>query len=219
MAIGKGVLSDLFKGIVFKRLSPVEVDAERSNQHEFNGSSPLVELFGRKQPQRLEADFFWMSNTGELHTERGMLTWYDARARHPTRTEYRLYYHDNSVTRYASAGDTLLIGRKSDESTFLLIAPSTGEAAARIAWLFGIESEPGAAFAALDLDAASRSGLSMTFGVDEPDKMSFWERDEHTRFSQEPAELRNSIRTLQKRLGEHGGWPTSKAWTTFEPEE
>lgn len=219
MATGTGVLSDLFRGIVFKRLSPVEVDAVRSNQHEFNGSRPLIELFGREQPQRLDTDFYWMSNAGQLLSERGMLTWYDARARHPTRTEYRLYYYDNSVTRKATAGDTLLIGRKPDDSTFLLIAPSTGAAATRIAWLFGIEVEPGAAFAALDLDAAERSGLSIAFGMDDPEEMSSWETDESARLSNEPPELRDSIRILQKRLGEHANRPAAKALPTFQPEE
>ncbi|MER8470435.1 hypothetical protein NKH23_13570 [Mesorhizobium sp. M1328] len=219
MATGTGVLSDLFKGIVFKRLCPVEVDAVRSNQHEFNGSRPLIELFGREQPQRLDTDFYWMSNAGQLVSERGMLTWYDARARHPTRTEYRLYYYDNSVTRKATAGDTLLIGRKLDKSTFLLIAPSTGAAATRIAWLFGIEVEPGAAFAALDLDAAERSGLSIAFGMDNPDEMASWETDESVRLSDEPPELRNSIRILQKKLGEYASRTEVTTLPTFQPEE
>ncbi|MBZ9769419.1 hypothetical protein LB526_21905 [Mesorhizobium sp. CA6] len=219
MAAGTGVLSDIFSGIVFKRLSPVEVDAVRSNQHEFNGSRPLIELFGRAQPQRLITDFYWMSNAGQLLSEKGLLTWYDARARHPTRTEYRLYYYDNSVTRKAVAGDTLLIGRKPDGSTFLLIAPPTGAAATRIAWLFGIEVEPGAAFAALDLDAAERSGLSTAFGVGDQEEMSIWEIDESARLSDEPPELRNSIRILQKKLGEHANGPTASTSSTFQPEE
>lgn len=218
MATGTGVLSDLFRGIVFKRLSPVEVDAVRSNQHEFNGSSPLIELFGREQPQRLDTDFYWMSNAGQLLSERGMLTWYDARARHPTRTEYRLYYYDNSVTRKATAGDTLLIGRKPDESTFLLIAPSTGAAATRIAWLFGIEVEPGAAFAALDLDAAERSRLRLGLGMSAGEGQPAWEAEKEKALPIQPPELRSSIRELQRRLGSSEEWSYDERSLPFEPD-
>ena len=34
-------------GIVFKRLSSVEADKKKSNQHEFNGSNYLKELLGK----------------------------------------------------------------------------------------------------------------------------------------------------------------------------
>lgn len=197
-----GVLSRLFRGVVFKRLSPVEVDAKRSNQHEFNGSKPLIDLFGREQPQRLKTDFYRMSNAGEFLSESGLLTWYDARARHPTRTEYRLYYYDNSVTQQACAGDTLLIGRKFDGSTFLLTSPSTGAAAVRIAWLFGIEIEPGAAFAALDLDHKERLQLSdgLQIGFSEPS--SAWEPESNAALEGEAPEIRSAVRELQKRLSQ-----------------
>jgi hypothetical protein len=197
-----GMLSNLFRGVVVKKLATVEVDAKRSNQHEFNGSKPLIDLFGRQQPQRLQTDFYRMSSAGKLMSASGMLTWYDARARHPTRTEYRLYYYDNPVTQQASAGDTLLIGRKVDGSTFLLTAPSTGAAAARIAWLFGIEIEPGAAFAALDLNRTDKLQLSegLQFGLSEP--ASVWEAENHAVLEGESPEIRSAVRELQRRLSE-----------------
>ncbi|TIQ33090.1 MAG: hypothetical protein E5X48_25110 [Mesorhizobium sp.] len=214
-----GVLSSLFRGIVFKRLANVEVDATRSNQHEFNGSRPLLDLFGREQPLRMPTDFYHMSDIGHLQSERGLLTWYDARARHPTRTEYRLYYYDNAVTRQAKAGDTLIIGRKVDGSTFLLVAPSTGAVAKRIAWLFGIEVAPGAAFAALDLDAAEKAGLSNALGLSDADDTSFWQAEESPRLAAEPPELRDAIRVLQKQLGSHGNGKTDHASSTFIPDD
>jgi hypothetical protein len=35
--------------------------------------------------------------TGAVSAD-GVISWYDARRRHPTRTEYRLYYKGNEVT-------------------------------------------------------------------------------------------------------------------------
>jgi hypothetical protein len=196
------VLSNLFRGVVVKRLAAVEVDAKRSNQHEFNGSKPLIELFGRHQPQRFQTDFYRMTNAGEFMSASGMLTWYDARARHPTRTEYRLYYYDNSVTQLASAGDTLLIGRKIDGSTFLLTSPSTGAAAIRIAWLFGIEIEPGAAFAALDLNRAEQLQLSKGLQLGFSESPQAWEAENHIVLEGEAPEIRSAVLELQRRLGQ-----------------
>ena len=199
---GSGVLSNLFRGVVAKRLSSVEVDAKRSNQHEFNGSKPLINLFGREQPLRLKTDFYRMSNAGEFLSDSGLLTWYDARAQHPTRSEYRLYYYENAVTRLACAGDTLLIGRKYDGSTFLLTSPSTGAAAVRIAWLFGIEIQAGAACAALDLDHAERLRLSggLQIGLSEP--ASLWEPELDVLLEGEAPEMRSAVRELQRRLSQ-----------------
>lgn len=117
-----GVLSPLFSGAVFKRLSAVETDITRSNQHEFNGSKPLIGLFGKDHPQKIPTDFIRMSDDGGVLADTGMLTWYDARARHPTRSEYRLYYYDNAVTAKARENDILLIGKRHDGSTLVLMA-------------------------------------------------------------------------------------------------
>lgn len=211
-----GILSKLFRGVVVKKLAPVEVEAKRSNQHEFNGSKPLLDLFGRQQPQRLQTEFYRMSGAGELTSASGMLTWYDARARHPTRTEYRLYYYDNPVTRQASAGDTLLIGRKVDGSTFLLTAPSTGAVASRIAWLFGIEIKPGAAFAALDLNRADKQQLSEGLQIGLSELPSAWEAESHAALEGEQPEIRSAVRELQRRLGR--GSPSNTAFQSREGE-
>ena len=42
----RGLLSDYFDGVAVKRLSAVEANILRSNQHEFNGSKALRALFG-----------------------------------------------------------------------------------------------------------------------------------------------------------------------------
>lgn len=174
---GEGVLAAAFSHIVFKRLSAVEADAGRSNQHEFNASSGLRAAFGRDQPQRLTTDFIWMPDDGAYVRERGVLTWYDARARHPTRSEYRLYYRDNDVTRRAGPGDLLLIARRRDGTVLLLMAPGAGEALARISWLFGIDCEPGASFAALAISPEVRRDLARGILGDVSTARDEWSED------------------------------------------
>jgi hypothetical protein len=208
-----GVLSPSFSGAVFKRLSAVETDITRSNQHEFNGSKPLIGLFGKEHPQKIPTDFIRMSDDGGVLAETGMLTWYDARARHPTRSEYRLYYYDNAVTAKAREGDILLIGRRHDGSTLVLMAPGSGLAAARIAWLFGIEVEPGAAFAALDLSEDERSALGEGLGISLATG-SLWESefdpvwaDHDDGKSGLPA-----VRAVQQLIGREREWKSEGDW-------
>lgn len=213
-----GVLSAAFVGAVFKRLSAVETDITRSNQHEFNGSKPLIGLFGKEHPQKLPTDFIRMSDDGGVLAETGMLTWYDARARHPTRSEYRLYYYDNLVTAKAREGDFLLIGKRHDGSTLVLMAPGSGLAAARIAWLFGIEVEPGAAFAALDLSEDERSALGDEFGISK-DTGSSWESELDPVLSDNENGVVPAVRAVQDLIGVERDWKSGGDWLTASGEE
>ena len=206
-----GVLSPSFRGAVFKRLSAVETDITRSNQHEFNGSKPLIGLFGKEHPQKIPTDFIRMSDDGGVMAETGMLTWYDARARHPTRSEYRLYYYDNSVTAEAREGDILLIGKRHGGSTLVLMAPGSGVAAARIAWLFGIEVEPGAAFAALDLSDDERSALGHGLGIS-PNTGSSWESEIDPVLGNDSNFGLSSIRAVQQVVGHERRWKSDGDW-------
>ena len=105
---GDSLGSPDFQHIVFKRISAVEADRSRSNQHEFNGTAPLRGAFGKYQ-RRIPTDFVRMADDGSWISASGDLTWYDARAMHPTRTEYRLYYRNNAVTTLTAEGDVLVL--------------------------------------------------------------------------------------------------------------
>lgn len=213
-----GALARAFTAVVFKRLTPVEADASRSNQHEFNASPALRAMFGPGQPQRLDADFVWMPDDGEFASETGNLTWYDARARHPTRSEYRLYYRDNAVTARACAGDLLLIGRRPDGRVLVLLSPGTGRAAERIAWLFGMEESPGAAFASL--------GCSPDFGgVGEEAASAYlagpadagWESDTPVVAPRHDPAVRDGARTVQAGFATLADDPAGADWEHAEP--
>src|SRR5258708_5010304 len=112
----KGYLSQYFKGLASKRLSAVETDPARSNQHEFNGVQQLKNILGPPSGKmRYDTKFIYISDDEtKTITEDGFLTWYDAREKHQTRSECRLYFSKNTVIDDASDGDLLLIAKKAD---------------------------------------------------------------------------------------------------------
>lgn len=133
-----GAVADEFHGVAFKALSAVEVDPNSSNQHEFNGAKALKKLFGESERRSFDARFFYFGDDEEnVLVEDGYLTWYDARERHPTRSEHRLYFPDNAVMEQATAGDMIMFAQRSDGSVFVIVADPAGTVWNQLAWLFG----------------------------------------------------------------------------------
>lgn len=133
-----GYLSQYFDGIMAKRLSEVEANLAKSNQHEFNGVAAMKRIFGTER-QKFPTKFLFLDDENPPISEDGFLTWYDAREKHPTRSEYRLFFPTTAVSRAASAGDILFIGFRPDKSALVVIAPGTSTIASQLAWLFNIE--------------------------------------------------------------------------------
>jgi hypothetical protein len=135
-------LSEYFTGVVIKRLSDVEINAAVSNQHELNGVMPFRELFGDDRVENINTEYIYFDDFEEntLRAD-GILTWYDARENHPTRTEYRLYYTDNDIIRKAEAGDLLLLGLKTDGKALLVIARRASTAENQLACLFDLQQD------------------------------------------------------------------------------
>ncbi len=146
MSLRRGMLSDYFKGIVSKRLSSVEADTSRSNQHEFNGVAALRTLFGAEQPRKFPARFLWMSDEQEALAEDGFVTWYDARENHPHRSEYRLYFPTTSVSEIAQEGDVMFIAQRTNDSVLVVIVPAASTVQSQLSWLFGLDNQPGLTF-------------------------------------------------------------------------
>jgi hypothetical protein len=138
----RGYLSDYFDGIAAKRLSAVEADMTRSHQHELNGVERLKQLFGPASERRMySARFLYL--TDDEHAPLvadGTLTWYDARERHPTRSEHRLYFPANPVMDKARAGDLLVIARRPAGTVLLVVAEQGSTVANQVQWLFGTEN-------------------------------------------------------------------------------
>jgi len=136
----QGHLSEYFTGVAVKRLSAVEADIFRSHQHEFNGVEGLKRLFGQaEEKQTFPARFIYLNDhDDEPVIADGYLTWYDARDRHPTRSEHRLYFPTTTVSDCAAEGDVLVIGRRPDASVLVVIAEKGSTIANQVQWLFGV---------------------------------------------------------------------------------
>ena len=138
----KGFLSQYFEGIAIKRLSAVEVNTDVSNQHEFNGSRPLRNLFGDER-RTCDVRFLWFGGENEGISSDGRITWYDARERHPTRSEYRLYFNRNDVMDMAKENDLLIVAKRPGDEFFIIVIRQDSTFENQMLWLFGIEDQIG----------------------------------------------------------------------------
>ena len=169
MLIRRGSLADHFEGVAAKRLSAVETDPKRSNQHEFNGVGALRRLFGDDDRREVPARFVWLGEEQEGISEEGVISWYDARRAHPTRTEYRLYYPSNGVMNAMKAGDFFLVATLKDGSAMVIVAPGESTIESQLKWLFGLEEQAGLEFAARELrtDTAAELDFAARYILDE----------------------------------------------------
>ena len=133
----QGYLSQYFNGVVAKRLSTVEINLSKSNQHEFNGIAAMKELFG-KERQKYSAKFIFLDDEHEPICDTGFLTWYDAREKHPTRSEYRLFFPTTTVSKVASVNDNLFIGLCPNNTVVVIVAAAESTVSSQLAWLFDI---------------------------------------------------------------------------------
>jgi hypothetical protein len=142
-----GYLSQYFEGVAMKRLSAVEADVIRSNQHEFNGVEGLKRILGEPvDKQKYDATFLYLSDDDEPISESGFLTWYDARQRARiergvNRWEYRLYFPTNLVSQCAAEGDLLIIAKRPDQNLLAIVAENESTIARQIIWLFGFSGD------------------------------------------------------------------------------
>lgn len=136
MSLKNGYLKQYFKGIIAKKLSVVETTPKTSNQHEFNATVKMKEIFGLDD-RRFKTDFLYIDDDQSFGST-DYLTWYDARRNHPTRTEYRLYYPSTIVSDAASPGDSLFICVKQDDTILCIVAQRNATITSQLYWLFDI---------------------------------------------------------------------------------
>lgn len=153
----KGYLSQYFEGVAVKVLSAVEVNPEKSNQHEFNGVEELRRILGEpNQKSKFPTRFLYLSDFQETPIiEDGFLTWYDARQkarmeRGVNRWEYRLYFPANRAIQNANAGDLLVIAKRQDDTLLAVVASSESTILRQILWLLGYSDLPAAGFSVKD---------------------------------------------------------------------
>ena len=155
-----GFLNDYFTAVAVKRLSAVEANPDISNQHEYNGVTGLKRMFGTEvQRKAIRTVFLYLSDEDDSPEAQGELTWYDARYNHPTRTEWRLYYPTNEVTASASAGDSLFICLRPDNTILQITAEAGSVVESQLFWLFGVRpDESGRFVSATDFSDSQADG-------------------------------------------------------------
>jgi hypothetical protein len=131
-------LNTFFTAVAAKRLSDVEVNPARSNQREFNGILDFQRIFGTAK-KKFTTTFLYLDDAQEPVRAGGEMTWYDARANHPTRTEFRLYYTQTDVSQMFASGDLIIVARRADDSLVVVAAPADSTIAEQLIWLFGLD--------------------------------------------------------------------------------
>ena len=126
-------------GVAAKTLSAVETNVSKSHQHEFNGVAPLKKIFGMDR-KKFSAQFLYLNDEDEEPLkDTGFLTWYDAREKHPYRSEYRLYFQPNGVSNCSAEGDIVFIGLKPDHTVTVIVAEAHSRISEQLEWLFGLD--------------------------------------------------------------------------------
>ena len=148
----RGMLSDLFVGVVAKQLTLVETITERSNQHEFQGTRPLRRLMGDEDRRGIPTRFIWISGEQEALAEDGFMSWSNVRKGKPRAPEYHLYYSGNSVTEMMRPGDMLFLALQRDGSVLVVITP-VGTVQNQLMWLFGLGEQPELGFTYQEISA------------------------------------------------------------------
>lgn len=140
----RGYLSEYFDGVAIKRLSAVEANDTRSNQHEYNATRAMLDFMGRPlEPTRVDTRFIYLCDEDpEPVREDAFLTIYNARTNQTHRSaEYRFYFPTTAVSQLASERDLLIVAKQRSGSLLVIIAENGSSAASQVEWLFGFSGE------------------------------------------------------------------------------
>ncbi len=144
MAIKRGHLSDYFEGIGVKRLSVVDAEPKRSNQHEIGTTRTMREQFLGESKTQFPVTYIWLGKEQDGFTAEGTATHYDTRENQPRRhPEWRLYYLSNAVTEAMSPGDSLFLAKTRHGSLYFIVAEAGSTSEKQLFWLFGLEPDAG----------------------------------------------------------------------------
>ena len=159
----RGQLADYFSGVRAKRLSAVEAEPGKSNQHEINSTERLRDGFlGEKHREQFKVVYIWLNREQEGFTAEGTATHYDARLNNPERTEWRLYYPSNAVTEAMREGDMLFLAMHRSGVLYFIVAPEGSTSEQQLCWLFGVNPGETDLFASQEF---SREGPELDFAA------------------------------------------------------
>jgi EcoRII C terminal len=140
----QGYLSQYFDGVALKRLSAVEADETRSNQHEYNATKKMLEFIGRPSERTTMATrFLYLTDDEPVPIiEDAFLTLYDSRKGQANRSsEYRFYFPTTAVSLNAMEGDLLMIAKRREGGLLVIVAKNESSISRQIEWLFGFADE------------------------------------------------------------------------------
>lgn len=165
----RGYLSEYFEGVAVKRLSAVEADETRSNQHEYGATKPMRVFMGEPGERvRIPTTFIYLNDEDEEPiVEKAFLTYYDSRLQQPNRNpEGRFYFPTTEVSQRTCEGDLLVLAKcRNDEGLLVIVAEAESSAASQIEWLFGFSNDLFPTFSVRsELETEQdRIGLAATF--------------------------------------------------------
>lgn len=195
----KGFLSQYFIGSAIKTLRAVEADSRKSNQHEFNATSKMIEFFGREDRKFPATLLYLADKEDETIISKSELTWYDSRRRQTHRgAEYRLYFRTTPVSDAMQEGDSIVVALRQEGDVFVVVARQGTTSANQLAWLFGVA---GASFNARDF----------TNGDDEP--LSFAGRQILDVIGVETEEDSVDLDAMLRKFG--GGFPPGRMFSEY----
>ncbi|MDF1775035.1 MAG: type II restriction endonuclease [Rhizobiaceae bacterium] len=136
--MNRGQLSDYFEGVGVKRLSAVDADPERSNQHEIGTTKEMREGFlGQVHQEKATTRYVWLGGDQDGFTEESWSTHYDSRLEDDARSaEWRLYYPTNPVTEAMRPGDSLFLAKDTTGVRWFIVAPQGSTSEQQLFWLF-----------------------------------------------------------------------------------
>ena len=154
----RGQLRDYFAGVGVKRLTAVDAEPKRSNQHEVGTTGEMRRQFlGDIQRRKFRAIYVWLGEDQDGFTVEGTATHYDTREKKANRSpEWRLYYRSNPVTEAMRERDTLFLAMTNDHVLYFIVTPEGSTSERQLSWLF-------------DLQPSGRSFVSRQFTDDEPE--------------------------------------------------
>lgn len=155
----RGFLSDLFVGVVAKRLTLVETITTKSNQHEFQGTKPLKQLMGDQDRKGIPTRFIWLSGEQEALAEDGFMSWSNVRKDKPRAPEYHLYYSTNAVTEVMQVDDMLFLALRRDGALLAIVTPAGSTVQNQLLWLFGLHEQPMFSFTFQEIEGVNDAEL------------------------------------------------------------
>ena len=135
----RGQLRDYFAGVGVKRLSAVDAEPRRSNQHEIGTTIAMRNQFLGEVRHEFSVIYVWLGREQDGFSVQGTATHYNARKMKTHRSpEWRLYYTSNPVTEAMQEGDTLFLTQTNDRLLYFIIAPEGSTSERQLSWLFGL---------------------------------------------------------------------------------